>query len=215
MNEQDKGRLVVLRFHLSNLATVESLMETQRAFLKENISLGQRCLDEWEQRFKSVNAHFEAKELDSPHAPSVTQAGIIIQKMRLFCNASLSMEEERRRKEGIETIRNRPFPPESASWDEVMRFGLSVGTRLQQNLCTWDYGVDLDRKLESSLNSVNEAFDEFERAFDDQNQPLTDRWLEEWKARRANFEQIAEDWMEEHDQRKANRSNYLVASNDC
>jgi hypothetical protein len=53
-------------------------------------------------------------------------------------------------------------------------------------------------QLASSQSALDVAFDEFQHAFAEGNQALLVRWLEEWRVRKANFEQIVEKWLEEH-----------------
>lgn len=198
MNEQNLALSVFLRWHLSHTAALESLMETQRVFLEQqSFSVKHRWLIECEQRIENEKLHFEAKELNAPHAPSVTQAETIIQQMQLFCCATASIEEKRRRDDDIQSILDRR-PSENASQDEKIKSGLSIAARFQGVLGTWEYGVDFDSKLHSSLNSLNEAFTEFQAAFDEENHALLVRWLEEWKSRKTNLEQLTEKWFEDH-----------------
>src|ERR1700730_9294616 len=47
-------------------------------------------------------------------------------------------------------------------------------------------------QLQSSLSVLDEANTEFRRAYDEGKQALLVRWLEEWRVRKANLEQLVE-----------------------
>jgi hypothetical protein len=54
------------------------------------------------------------------------------------------------------------------------------------------------RDLQSSFAALGEAFDEFRRAFEDNNQPLLVRWLEEWRARREHYRKLIVRWLTDY-----------------
>lgn len=106
------------------------------------------------------------------------------------------------------------------SWMEVMRIWLEKGDvhlmkrwwsefiALQQKTAdilklpaTTHLGeiesVFLD-ELKSSLSVLDETNTEFRRAYDEGNQLLLVRWLEEYRVRKANLEQLVEKWLENH-----------------
>ncbi len=55
-------------------------------------------------------------------------------------------------------------------------------------------------ELESALSSLQEAFAAFMHAYDQKNHALFVRWMDEWKARRAKWDQLAQDWLREQAQ---------------
>jgi hypothetical protein len=53
-------------------------------------------------------------------------------------------------------------------------------------------------QLKSSQSTLHDASTEFLCAFNDQNLALLVRWLEEYRVRKANLEQLVEKWFEDH-----------------
>ncbi|MFZ3376568.1 MAG: hypothetical protein WA183_13540 [Chthoniobacterales bacterium] len=53
-------------------------------------------------------------------------------------------------------------------------------------------------QLKSSQGTLDDAFTQFQSAFNEQNLALLVRWLEEYRVRKANLEQLVEKWFEDH-----------------